>query len=97
MAKFNDHQVKEINEVIASITTTLEKIKSKKCEIGARDKATLKAILHASKVEPVSLTFFKCKREYSDTIITHFMNEKKLPKSRFSATAQESIFIILSK
>jgi hypothetical protein len=94
MAKFNEHQVKEINDVIASINTALEKMKNKKCEIGARNKATLKSILTANKLDPTKAIFFKCKREFSDTILAHFITEKELTKSKFSMNTQDTIFLL---
>ena len=94
MPKFNEHQVKEINTVISNINTALEKMKSKKCEIGARDKATLKSLLTANKIDPAKATFFKCKREFSDTILSHFITEKELTKSKFSMNTQEYVFLL---
>ena len=94
MPKFNEHQVKEINTIIASINSALEKLKNKKCEIGSRDRSTLQKLLAANKIKPSSITFFKCKREYSETIVSHFINEKKLSKSKFTVNAQEYIFLL---
>jgi hypothetical protein len=94
MPTFNEHQVKEINAIIASINTALEKTKNKKCQIGSRDRATLQKLLAATKGEPTNTTFFKCKREYSETIVSHFVNEKGLTKSKFTMKAQEYIFLL---
>lgn len=94
MPKFNEHQVKEINTIITSINDALEKSKNKKCQIGSRDKVTLKALLVANKIEPKNTAFFKCKRDYSETIVSHFINEKGLSKSKFSMNAQEYIFLL---
>ena len=93
MPNFNEHQVKEINTIIANINSTLEKLKNKKCEIGSRDKATLQKLLAANKSKQTT-TFFKCKREYSETIVSHFVNEKGLSKSKFTVNTQEYIFLL---
>ena len=94
MPNFNEHQVKEINTIIASINSTLAKLKNKKCEIGSRDRTTLQKLLAANKIKPASTTFFKCKREYSETIVSHFVNEKGLLKSKFTMNTQEYIFLL---
>ena len=57
-------------------------------EIGARDRVTLQAILNANKAEKASPSFFKCKREYSETIVSYFVNEKGLTKSKFDMNTQ---------
>ncbi|MDH4092660.1 MAG: hypothetical protein OEV74_20580 [Cyclobacteriaceae bacterium] len=89
MAVFNMQQIKEINDLIAVI----EKAVKPKCEIGAHDKPSLAALLKAqNKAEGV--TYFKCKKEYSDAIITHFVKEKGITKSRFHRNNQSSIFIL---
>lgn len=89
MAVFNAHQIEEINELIAQIT----KVVKAKSEIGAHDKATLKALLktQGSKKEA---TFFPCKREFSDAIITHFVKEKGVAKSRYHKNSQAYIFVV---
>ena len=94
MPRFNEHQVKEINTTIASINSALEKSKNKKCEIGSRDRVVLQMLLSANKIEPKNKAFFKCKREYSETIVSHFVNEKGLSKSKFSMNAQHDIFLL---
>ena len=94
MTKFNGHQVKEINEVIESISKAIDSIKTKKIKIGARDKATLLALLKANNIEFKGLKFFKCKRDYSDTLVSHFVTKKNLPKDRFTGNNQEHIYIL---
>jgi hypothetical protein len=88
-SKFNEKEVREINEIIAEVT----KVIKAKSEIGARSRATLAGLLAASKVakKPV---YFKCKREYSDAILNHFVKEKGITKSKFSMPTQDSIFVI---
>jgi hypothetical protein len=88
--KFNEKEVREINEIIEAI----EKVIKPKSEIGARSRATLAGLLASSKVtkKPV---YFKCKREYSDAILNHFVKEKSIAKSKFSMAAQDSIFVIV--
>jgi hypothetical protein len=89
MAKFNPKEVEEINAIIAEI----EKKVKPKMEIGARDKTVLKSLLVANKINK-EVIFFKCKREHSDAVIAHFVNEKKLPRNKFSTALQSSIFLL---
>lgn len=89
MAVFNEHQVKEINDLIAEIGKAIKP----KSEIGAHDKTLLTALLKNQKPKKVA-TFFKCKREYSDAIVTHFVKEKEVTKSRFHKINQAYIFIV---
>jgi hypothetical protein len=89
MAKFNQREVEEINAVIAEIA----KKAKPKMEIGGRDKTVLNAMLATSKVEKEVL-FFKCRREHSDAIISHFVNNEKLTRSKFSSASQSYIFLI---
>jgi len=90
MAVFNTIQIKEINEAIEEIAKAIKP----KCEIGAHDKASLSVLLKAQKLkkEPV---YFKCKREYSDAIVSHFVKEKGAIKNRFHKNNQSTIFILL--
>ena len=71
----------------------IEKSIKPKCEIGARDKAFLNSSLKAAneKKKPV---FFKCKREYSDAIVAHFVKEKGLTKNRFHMNGQSTIYLL---
>jgi hypothetical protein len=85
----NDKSIVEINELIAEIEAELKP----KCEIGARDKMTLKTLLRASK-DTRKTKFFTCQRENSAKIITHFVKEKGIPQSKFSMNAQPAIFIL---
>jgi hypothetical protein len=94
MAKLNEKEVREVNAIIEKIDKALGELKKSKPEIGARDRATLQSLLKASKIEPKSKSFFPCRREHSDTILTHFVTEKKIAKSKFSLSAQEYIFIL---
>jgi hypothetical protein len=89
MAVFNVQQVKEINDHIAEITKVLKP----KCEIGAHDKVTLSAMLK-TQTPKRGVIFFKCKREFSDAIVTHFVKEKGVVKSRFHKNNQSNIFIV---
>lgn len=82
-------QVKEINSVIEKI----EKALKPDHEIGAQSKVILKNLLAVNKIDRVPL-FFKCRREHSENIISHFVSEKKIKKSRFHSNSQESIFLI---
>jgi len=86
--KFNEKEVREINEIIAEIS----KVIKPKSEIGARSKAMLTGLLASAKTKKP--TYFKCKREYSDAIVNHFIKEKGVTKSRFSTTAQDTIFVL---
>ena len=89
MAVFNAHQIEEINELIAQIA----KVIKPKSEIGAHDKAMLNVLLK-SQAPKVKATFFKCKREFSDAIVTHFVKEKSVTKSRFHKISQAYIFVV---
>lgn len=87
--KFNEKEIREINEIIAEIT----KVIKPKSEIGARSKATLTAIMASAK--PAKKPhYFKCKREYCDAIINFFTKEKGVAKSKFSMNTQDTIFVI---
>ncbi|MEX2230849.1 MAG: hypothetical protein WD824_01715 [Cyclobacteriaceae bacterium] len=85
----NEKSIAEINEVISKVEEALEP----KCEIGARDKMTLKGLLKAGNFNKKT-KFFPCKRENSAKIITHFVKVKGIPQSRFSMNAQPNIFIL---
>ena len=89
MAILNPQQIKEVNEAIAEIDKAIKP----KCEMGAHDKPALTALLkiHDPKKKVV---FFKCKREYSDAIVTHFVKEKSVTKNRFHKNNQGYIFIL---
>jgi len=89
MPAFNAHQIEEINELIAQI----EKVVKPKSEIGAHDKALLKALLKGQTPKKEA-TFFKCKCEFSETIVTHFVKEKDLTKSRYHKNSQAYIFVV---
>lgn len=86
--KFNEKEIREINEIIAEVA----KVIKPKSEIGARSKATLTALLASAKAKKPA--YFKCKREYSDAIVSHFVKEKGVVKSRFSMNAQDTIFVL---
>jgi hypothetical protein len=85
----NEKVIAEINNVISEVEAELEP----GCEIGARDKATLKSLLKVGKVEK-KVKFFSCKRENSAKVIRHFVKVTGLPQSRFSMNAQPNIFIL---
>lgn len=87
--KFNEKEVREINEIIAEIS----KVIKPKSEIGARNRATLSGLLASTKTTKKP-HYFKCKREYSDAIVSFFTKEKGVTKSRFTATAQDTIFVL---
>jgi len=89
MPVFSDHQTTEINAIIAEI----EKAIKPKSEIGARDKVFLIALLKANKVKKAP-QFFKCKREYSDAIVSFFVKEKGVVKNRFHMNSQSAIFVL---
>ena len=85
----NEKSIAEINEVIAKVEEALEP----KCEIGARDKMTLKGLVKAANIKKKA-KFFPCKRENSAKIIHHFVKVKGIPQSRFSMNAQPNIFLL---
>ena len=85
----NEKSIAEINDVIAKVEAALEP----GCEIGARDKMTLKGLLKTANVTKKT-KFFPCKRESSAKILTHFVKTKGIPQSRFSMNSQPNIFIL---
>ncbi|MBK5279560.1 MAG: hypothetical protein JJE09_11930 [Bacteroidia bacterium] len=89
MAVFNIQQIKEINDSIEEIA----KVIKPKCEIGAHDKISLSVLLKTQKPAK-KVTHFKCKREYSDAIVTHFVKEKEVVKNRFHKNNQSNIFVL---
>lgn len=89
MAILNTQQIKEINELIAEIDKSI----NPNCEIGAHDKPSLAALLKAQNLKKEAL-YFKCKREYSDAIVAHFIKEKGTIKNRFHKNNQSYIFIL---
>jgi hypothetical protein len=89
MAKLTPQQINEINEVIAEITKAV----TPTSEIGACDKPTLSGLLTSHGIEKEA-TFFKCRRELSNDIVTFFVREKGVAKSRFDRHAQTHIFVM---
>ena len=89
MAVFNIQQIKEINETIEEISKSVKS----KCEIGAHDKTSLAPLLKAQKPLREAI-YFKCKREYSDAIVAHFVKEKGAVKNRFHKNNQSTVFIL---
>lgn len=85
----DEKTIADINKVIAEVEAALEP----KCEIGARDKATLKTLLKAGNIKK-KVKFFNCKRENSAKILNHFVKVKGIPQSKFSVNAQPNIFLI---
>lgn len=85
----NEKSVAEMNEVIAKVDAELKE----GCEIGARDKATLKSLLKSASVEK-EVKFFPCRREHSSKILHHFVRVKGVPQSKYSTNAQPYIFVI---
>lgn len=85
----NEKTIAEINEVISKVEAELKE----GCEIGARDKTTLKSLLKSAKIDK-DVKFFPCKREQSSKILAHFVRTKGIPQSRFSMNAQPFIFLL---
>jgi hypothetical protein len=94
MAKFNEKEVKEINATIADIQKAIDIKKSSNCKIGAGEKVTVLALLKANSIPSSAIKFFKCKREHSGTIVSHFVGEKGMKRSRFSMNLKEYVYII---
>lgn len=84
--------ITEINDIIKQI----EKVLEPECEIGARDKETLRALMKASNMEK-NTKFFACRREDSTEIVNHFTKTKGIPKSKFSLNAQPFVFVATNK
>ncbi len=89
MAVFNVQQIKEINDLIEEISKAIKP----KCEIGAHDKTSLAGLLKTQKPAKEAI-YFKCKTEYSDAIVSHFVKEKGVTKNRFHKNNQSNIFIL---
>jgi hypothetical protein len=89
MANLQPHQVKEVNEIIEKI----EKAIKPKHEIGSQNKAILANILSANKIQKTPV-FFKVRREYTEAIISYFVNEKNLKQNKFHSNGQEFIFLL---
>ncbi len=89
MVTFNAHQIEEINELIEQIAKAVKP----KSEIGAQDKALLSALLKGQAPKKEA-TFFRCKREFSEAIVTHFVKEKGVAKSRYHRNGQAYIFVV---
>ena len=85
----NEKTIAEINDVIANVEAGLES----GCEIGARDKMTLKGLLKAANIDK-KIKFFPCKRENSAKILSHFVKVKSVPQSKYSMNAQPGIFLL---
>ena len=85
----NEKTIAEINEVIAKVEAEIKP----GCEIGARDKTTLKTLLKNAGIDKAT-KFDACKREHSSQVLAHFVKTKGIPQSRFSMNAQPHIFII---
>lgn len=90
MANLKPQQITEVNEIIEKIQKSVKA----NCEIGSQNKTILRSVLTANKIKKKT-KFFDVKREYSDTIVNYFVNEKGLTKSRFSMNNQDSVFLLL--
>ena len=90
MPTLKPQQITEVNEIIEKIQKSVKP----KCEIGSQNKTILRSLLVANKSKKKA-KFFDVKREYSDTIVNYFVNEKGLEKSRFSMNNQEAVFLLL--
>lgn len=87
--KFNEKEVREINLIIGEISKRIKP----DSQIGARNRTVLAGLLVSSKTSKKPV-YVKCKREYSDAIVDHFVKEKGVAKSRFSSSAQDTIFVL---
>jgi hypothetical protein len=93
MVIFNEKEIKEINSIVSDIQKAIEIMKSPNCKIGARDRVTVLALLKANSLPLSTINFFKCKREHSDAIVSHFVTTKGIKRSRFSMNMQQFIYI----
>ena len=73
----NEKTIAEINEVIAKVEAEIKP----GCEIGARDKATLKSLLKNAGIEKAA-KFVACKREHSSKILALGQPPGRLHKRR---------------
>ena len=85
----NQKQIEEINVIIKDI----EKEVKPGMEIGARDRATLAGLLSANKVDKKP-KYYACNREYSESIVKHFIKEKGLTRNKFSMNAQAFVYLL---
>jgi len=90
MATLKPQQITEVNEIIEKI----QKEVKPKCEIGSQSRTILRSQLAVNKIKK-KVKFFDVKREYADTIVNYFVNEKGVAKSRFSMNSQESVFLLV--
>lgn len=89
MPVLSAQQIIEVNSHIEEIGKSI----TAKCEIGARDKATLTGLLKANRITKKPL-YFKCKRENADAVVNYFVKEKGVAKNRFHMNNQPFIFIL---
>jgi hypothetical protein len=89
--ELNKKQVEEVNGIIGEITKILKK--DTDYEIAARDRSTLSTLLAANKIDK-EIKSFKCKPEYSGTIVNHFVKEKGLLLNKFNLNQQSNICLI---
>jgi hypothetical protein len=89
MPKFSNKQIEEINEIIGTINKEVKP----DSQIGARDRKILSGLLQTNKVDKTP-TFFPCKREYSETIVSYFTKEKNLTRNRFSMNMQSFVYLL---
>jgi hypothetical protein len=89
MPTFTQKEVEEINEIIKAIQSAIKP----KMEIGARDKVVLMGLLQANKIKKTPKVF-KCKREHSEAIVSYFVKDKDVPRSRFSGGQQTAVFLL---
>ena len=89
MPTFSQNQIEEINAIIKAIEGEIKP----KMEIGAKDRVVLTSLLKANKIDKAP-KFFKCKREYSDAIVSYFVKEKGVTRNKFSGNLQPFVFII---
>lgn len=94
MAKFNEKEVKEINAIISDIQKAIDTMKSPNCRIGAGDKVTVLALLKANSIPTTTAKFFKCKTQHSGTIVSHFVVDKGIKRSRFSMNLKQYVYIV---
>lgn len=93
MPRFNEKEVKEINAIIADIQKAVDKLKTKKCLIGARDRTTIQLLLKSDGREDVKITTFRCQRPYSEAILQYFI-DKGLERDKFSMNLQQCIYLL---
>ena len=64
-------------------------------EAYARDRIILRTLLAANDIQPVTVSFFEGKREYSGEILRQVIDRKGLKQHKFSSNLQRDIYLLV--